>query len=64
MFKYDLPAVWIAGILVVAILAFAVYGESTPGYSWYQTQFKSLVDDKFGAEKAAFIEPGVKQIWV
>jgi len=64
VFKYDLPAVWIAGILVVAILAFAVYGESTPGYSWYQTQFKSLVDDKFGAEKAAFIEPGVKQIWV
>lgn len=64
MFKFDTAFVYISGILVVLVLSFAGYDDSTPGYAYYQDEFRGIIAEKFGPEKAAFVPKGVQQIWI
>ncbi|MCP5113543.1 MAG: hypothetical protein GY953_22135, partial [bacterium] len=44
---------WLAGLLSLLVLAYVAADELTPGYRTYQTEFRALVEDRFGPERAA-----------
>ncbi|MEP0813492.1 MAG: c-type cytochrome [bacterium] len=64
MFKRDIVFVWLFAVVSLAILGWVVYLDFAPGYLEYQVQFRNLVADKLGPEKAAAVPRGVQQIWV
>ncbi|MCK6683730.1 MAG: c-type cytochrome [Thermoanaerobaculia bacterium] len=62
--RKDLPILAIIGVLlVISTIVFAVT-DHRKDWRYYQAEFKKMVAEKFGAEKAATIPSGMKQIWV
>ncbi len=60
----DRPVLAVIGILlVVSTVVFAVT-DHRKDWRWYQAEFRKMVAEKFGAEKAATLPAGMKQIWV
>ena len=60
----DRPVLAVIGILlVVSTVVFAVT-DHRKDWRYYQATFRSMVAEKFGAEKAATLPAGMKQIWV
>ncbi len=64
MFSRDRTLVWLAGFLGVVVCAFAVWQEMNPGYRRYQREFRRLIEERFGPERAALTPAGVQQIWI
>jgi mono/diheme cytochrome c family protein len=54
----------IAGIVVFALAAFLVYEAFTPEWRSYQTEFRQLVEEKFGADRASTVPAGLQQVFV
>ncbi len=64
MFRWDRPLSWLTAIVLLAIAAFLVWGETHPGYRSYQREFRELVAERFGPERAAATPNGLEQIWL
>ncbi len=62
--KLDKLLVAIAGVLVLLLAGFLFYTEGTPEWRDYQSGFRDLVDEKFGAERAATVPAGLQQLTV
>ncbi len=62
--RRDLPVLTAIGILlVISTIVFAV-SDHRKDWRYYQAEFKRMVTEKYGAEKATLVPSGMKQIWV
>lgn len=59
-------ALWlsIAGIAVLVLMGFISYNYFTPEWRSYQAEFRDLVEEKFGADRAATVPTGLQQVYV
>lgn len=60
----DKLLVGLAGPAVLAVCVVAVWGDLTPGYRSYQSEFRQLVEQRFGPERAEAAPAGLQQIWL
>jgi cytochrome c2 len=56
--------VWLAGLFVLAVCAVVVWGEVNPGYRPYQGEFRRIVEERFGPERASAVPTGLQQVWL
>ncbi len=52
------------GVAVLAITIVLYFGYFQPEWKDYQAQFRDLVTNKFGAQKAAAVPAGIQQVWI
>lgn len=64
MLNRDPLILLVMGILSALALGWAVTKNAAPGYRQYQAEFRLLVEEELGPEKAASIPVGVQQIWI
>ncbi|MBX3290909.1 MAG: hypothetical protein KF855_16450 [Acidobacteria bacterium] len=64
MFKKDAIKLYILGTFLLILTAGVYFREVRTDWSDYQAEFRGLVAEKFGEERAAQIPAGIQQIWV
>lgn len=66
MKKLDVVKIGIAltALVLLGALGYIVVDEAMPQWKTYQSQFRSIVKDKLGKEKADSIEGGLQQIYL
>lgn len=64
MLRWDKPLIWLAALAVLAVTGVLIAGEVYPPYRPYQLEFRRLVTERFGPERAVAIPTGVQQIWL
>ena len=52
------------GLVLFLLVAYTYYRSLTPDWSSYQAEFRDLVEEKFGEERAAAIPSGLQQTYV
>lgn len=62
--KKDKFLLSIAGIAVLALMGFISYNYLTPEWKGYQSSFRDLVNEKFGADRGATVQAGLQQVYV
>ncbi len=62
--KRDQLMLLVSGVLSLLALGWATQRNASPGYLEYQAEFRILVEEQLGPEKAAAVPAGVQQIWV
>ncbi len=62
--KNDRLLVSIAGVVVLLLMGFISYTAMNPEWKGYQSDFRDLVEEKFGAARAATVPVGLQQITV
>ena len=53
----------VAGIAVLVIMGFVSYDYLVPEWKSYQSEFKDLVEEKFGPDRAATVPMGLQQVY-
>jgi len=64
VYRKDLIWLYSFGAATLLVMVFVGWGYFQPEWKDYQDEFKTLVSQKFGQQKAAFIPSGLQQIWV
>jgi cytochrome c2 len=64
VFKRDKLTLAFSALATLLVLGAAAWQDYNPQYIYYQLQFKRLVADTLGPEKAATVKFGVQQIWL
>ncbi|HCV43780.1 MAG TPA: hypothetical protein DGH68_09880 [Bacteroidetes bacterium] len=54
----------IVGLGLLALMGFISYNYLTPEWKSYQSEFRDLVEEKFGADRAATVQAGLQQVYV
>ena len=54
----------IAGMLLSGLAAFLFYSDATPEWLGYQSEFRDLVGEKFGPDRAQGVPRGLQQVYV
>ncbi|MEW6511230.1 MAG: c-type cytochrome [Bacteroidota bacterium] len=54
----------IAGLALLAVMGFISYTAFVPEWRQYQSEFRDLVEEKFGPERAATVPSGLLQVYV
>lgn len=62
--KRDRMLLSILGLATFALMGFISYKYLTPEWQQYQAEFRDLVEEKFGPERAATVPRGLQQIYV
>jgi mono/diheme cytochrome c family protein len=62
--KTDNLVVSLLGIAVLLLTGFIFYDYYTPEWKQYQSEFRGLVEEKFGPERAAVAPRGLQQVYV
>lgn len=62
--KTDKLLVSLAGLAVLVLTGFIFYGYYTPEWKSYQAEFRDLVAEKLGPERAAVAPRGLQQVYV
>jgi cbb3-type cytochrome oxidase cytochrome c subunit len=62
--RLDRPALAAVGLLIVASTVLFLRNDREHEWRYYQREFKLLVGEKLGAEKARQVPSGFEQIWV
>ena len=60
----DRPVLALIGVLLVVSTVIFAVTDHQKDWRWYQAEFRKMVAEKFGAEKAATIPVGMTQVWV
>ncbi|MGE0461633.1 MAG: c-type cytochrome [Vicinamibacterales bacterium] len=60
----DRPVMALVGVVLVIGTVLFMWSDQAKDWRFYQMEFKSLVADQFGEEKAADVPSGLQQIWV
>lgn len=64
MFRYDRILLAVAGLLALLLCVAVAWDDAEPGYAPYQKEFRRLVEERFGPERAAAVPVGLQQIWL
>lgn len=64
MFRWDKPLTWLAALATLGITGALIAREVVPPYRTYQREFRRLVEERFGPERAAATPAGLQQIWL
>ncbi|HEX5044125.1 MAG TPA: c-type cytochrome [Candidatus Polarisedimenticolaceae bacterium] len=62
--RVDRPVLALVGVLVVISTILFARNDREHEWRYYQREFRDLVAERFGAEKAATLPSGTRQIWV
>lgn len=62
--KNDKLILSIIGIVVFVLMGFISYQYMSPDWKSYQSEFRDLVEEKFGAERATTVPTGLQQVYV
>jgi len=62
--RIDRPVLAIIGIVLVGSTIFFAWSDRQHDYKYYQYQFRAMVAEKLGADKAATVPTGLQQAWV
>jgi cytochrome c2 len=62
--RRDRPILAAIGVLLVASTALFAWSDRAHDWRYYQAEFKRMVGEKYGADKTAAVESGLRQIWV
>lgn len=64
MFTRDRVVLWVAAASVLLVTASLVWSETHPDYRRFQAEFRELVQERLGSQRAAATPEGVQQIWI
>lgn len=64
MYRKDLIWIYASGIVVLLVTGFLIWTFIAPEWSEYQADFRDLVTEKFGPQRAAQVPTGLQQIWI
>jgi cytochrome c2 len=64
VFKKDSVLLYSFGGLAFIITGFIFWNYFTPEWKGYQEEFQEMVEQKYGAQRAAAVPRGLQQIWV
>jgi cytochrome c551/c552 len=62
--RLDRPVLAAIGLVLVVATVLFLRNDREHEWRWYQAEFKRLVADKYGAEKARTVPSGMQQLWV
>lgn len=62
--KVDRAVVSVVGIALFLVVAFSVYDYFHPEWMSYQAEFRDLVEEKFGPERAGQVRSGFQQVYL
>ncbi|MBP6703373.1 MAG: c-type cytochrome [Vicinamibacteria bacterium] len=62
--RIDRPVLAIVGVLLVISTILFARNDREHEWRWYQAEFKRLVTEKYGADKAKTVPTGLQQIWI
>jgi mono/diheme cytochrome c family protein len=62
--KRDRLTLSIVGLALFALMAYIVYAAMTPAWRGYQSEFRDLVEERFGPDRAATVQAGLQQVYV
>ncbi len=62
--KQDRLLLSLVGIAVFVLMGFVTYNYLTPAWQDYQAEFRDLVEEKFGPDRAATVPRGLQQVYV
>jgi cytochrome c2 len=62
--RVDRPILAAIGVVLVASTLFFAWSDRQHDYKYYQYEFRRLVAERFGADKATDVREGIQQIWV
>ncbi len=62
--KLDRPVLAVVGVLLIVSTALFAWSDRRHDWRWYQGEFRKMVKEKYGAEKAATVPSGTQQIWI
>jgi cytochrome c2 len=64
MLSKDAIKLYVVGIALLALTAWVFFRENRTDWSDYQAEFRDMVAEKFGEERANQVPSGIQQIWV
>jgi len=64
VFRWDRLLIWLASAGMLAISALLVWQDAHPGPRRYRREFRDLVAERFGPERAAAVPTGIQQLWL
>ena len=62
--RIDRPLLAVVGVILVIGTALFMWRQREHDWRWYQYDFRRIVTQKFGADKAAKVPDGLQQVWV
>jgi cytochrome c2 len=62
--RRDRPVLAAVGVLLVVSTALFAWGDRAHEWRYYQWEFRNLVREKLGADKARAVPSGIQQVWV
>jgi cytochrome c551/c552 len=62
--RLDRPVLAIIGLVLVVATILFLRNDREHEWRWYQAEFKRLVAERYGADKARTVASGMQQIWV
>ncbi|HET7293673.1 MAG TPA: c-type cytochrome [Vicinamibacteria bacterium] len=62
--RLDRPALAVIGLVLVAATLLFLRNDREHEWRWYQAEFKRLVAEQYGSDKARTVASGMQQIWV
>jgi len=60
----ETPWLALCGLILLALFVLVAWAELRPGYAVYQDEFRALVGERFGPERATQAASGLQQIWL
>lgn len=63
MFRKDSIWLYSFGAAALLVTGYLYWSDFTPEWNDYQSEFRQLVAEKFGSEKAALAPRGLQQVW-
>lgn len=62
--RIDRPVLAVVGVALVIGTLLLLWRERAHDWRWYQYDFRRIVTQRFGPEKAASVPAGLQQVWV
>lgn len=62
--RIDRPVLAVIGVLLVAATVYFAWSDRQHDFRYYQYEFRRMVAEKFGEERAAAVPEGIQQVWV
>jgi cytochrome c551/c552 len=62
--RLDRPVLAVIGVLLVISTVLFARNDREHEWRWYQAEFRRMVSEKFGTDKARTVPRGMQQVWV